>query len=85
MPLTSMRMEGTTLNNIGAVYRARRQYDQALQNHRRALIVLREVGDRAGEEATLNYIGLVYRARGQHDQALENLQQALVIQREISE
>jgi tetratricopeptide (TPR) repeat protein len=65
------------------VYRLRGQYDQALHNYQQALVITREVGNRAGEGTTLNNIGLVYDALGQYDQALETYQQALVIHREV--
>jgi tetratricopeptide (TPR) repeat protein len=65
------------------VYDAQGLYDQALDSYRQALVIRREVGDRAGEGITLNNIGAVYDAQGLYDQALENYQQALVIAREI--
>jgi tetratricopeptide (TPR) repeat protein len=65
------------------VYYARGQYDQVLQNYQQALIIAREVGNRAGEGTTLNNIGEMYRALGQHGQALENFRQALIIAREV--
>jgi Tfp pilus assembly protein PilF len=41
-----------TLNNIGGVYDALGQQDQALDYYRQALPILEEVGDRAGENIT---------------------------------
>ena len=70
-------------HNIGAVYRGLELYEEALENYQQALLIRREVGDRAGEGATLNNIGVVYHAQGLHEQALENYQQALVIAREV--
>ena len=58
-------------------------YDQALSDYQEALIIAREIGDRAGEGTRLNNIGLVYEAQGLYDQALSNLQDALVIAIEI--
>ena len=46
-------MEGTTLNNIGGVYDSRGQYAQAFQNYQQALVIAREIGDEAFEEAVL--------------------------------
>ena len=73
----------TPLNNIGAVYRDRGLYDQALENHQQALVIARRIGDRAGEARTLNNIGIVYHDRGLYDQALENYQQARVVARDV--
>ncbi|MBC7863527.1 MAG: tetratricopeptide repeat protein, partial [Bacteroidia bacterium] len=52
-------MEGTTLNNIGEVYRSLGQYPQALEQFQQALAIHREVGYRAGEGAIINNIGAV--------------------------
>ena len=65
------------------MYQAQGQYDQALSNFQQALVIRREIGNRAGEGATLNNIGAVYRAQGQYDQALSQYRQALVIAREV--
>ncbi len=48
--------EGTTLNNIGEVYRAQGQHDQALSNFQQALVIAREIGYRALEETVLTNI-----------------------------
>ena len=56
---------------------------QAMTDYEQALILYREVGDRAGEAATLNNIGLVYDGLGDRQQALTYYQQALPITREV--
>ena len=61
------------------------QYRSALNYFQQALVIRREVGDRAGEGVTLSNIGGVYGSRGQYDQALESYQQALVIHREMGD
>jgi|GEM_PF-1764589 len=77
--------EGTTLNNIGSVYSALGQKQQALETYKNALEIRREVGDRGGEGTTLNNIGLVYDALGQKQQALETYKNALEILREVGD
>ncbi len=67
------------------MYQAQGQYDQALNQYRQALVIRREVGDRAGEGTTLNYIGGIHDSQGQYDQALNQYQQALVIAREVGD
>jgi tetratricopeptide (TPR) repeat protein len=49
--------EGSTLNNIGAVYDNLGQYEVALNFYQDALAIWQEIGNRAGEGATLNNIG----------------------------
>jgi tetratricopeptide (TPR) repeat protein len=46
-------MEGATLSNIGETYQAQGQYDQALENYQQALVIIREVGDKASEETVV--------------------------------
>jgi hypothetical protein len=41
-----------------------------LNNFEQALLMRREMGDRAGEAATLNNIGAVFDARGQYEEAI---------------
>ena len=51
-PVTPLISEGQRHYEAG-------RYDQALNNYEQALVIAREVGDRAGEGATLNNIGEV--------------------------
>ena len=39
---------------MGEVYQAQGQYDQALNYFQQALVIARDIGDRAGEGTTLN-------------------------------
>jgi len=77
--------EGTTLNNVGAVYHHQGRYGEALAVLQQALAIRRQVGDRAGEGATLNNIGEVHRAQGQYREALAAYQQALAIDRQVGD
>lgn len=76
-------MEGSTLNNIGAVYESLSKYSQAIELYERALLIRKELGDIEGEAATLNNIGAIYRNLNQYDQAIELYQQAVVIAKQI--
>jgi hypothetical protein len=55
------------------------QYQEALNYYQQALVIYREVGNRAGEGFALQAMGIAYGSLGQHNQALENSLQALVI------
>ena len=72
-------VEATTLSNIGAVYDALGEKQQALKYYNQALPISQAVGDRAGEATTLNNIGLVYSDLGEEQQALKYYNQALPI------
>ncbi|MFQ5342622.1 MAG: CHAT domain-containing protein, partial [Anaerolineae bacterium] len=54
------QLELEALNNIGLVYDALGEKQQALGYYEQALPLMRQVGDRAGEATTLNNIGGVY-------------------------
>ena len=60
-------------------------YREALNYYQQALIITRDIGDRAGEGTTLTSIGAVYHAQGLYDQALEKHRQALIIIRDIGD
>ena len=78
-------MEGSTLNNIGAVYDSLGQYSEALDYYDQSLFIKREIGGRDGEGGTLNNIGGIYGNLGQYRKALEYYEQSLVISREIGD
>jgi len=77
--------EGTTLNNISQIYKARGNYDTALRYLEQSLGIRQEIGGRRGEGATLNNIGQIYKARGDYDTALRYLEQSLGIVQEIGD
>ncbi|MFB8790234.1 MAG: CHAT domain-containing tetratricopeptide repeat protein, partial [Potamolinea sp.] len=71
--------EGTTLNNLGAVYNNLGQYPQALKYLEQALVIRKEVGDKALEGTTLNNLGAVYNSLGQYADAEKTLFPAIEI------
>jgi len=77
--------EGTTLNNISALYHARGDYDTALDYLKRSLAIQQEIGDKSGEGTTLNNISQIYDARGDYDTALDYLKRSLAIRQEIGD
>ena len=52
--------EGTTLNNISGIYRARGDYETALSYLEQSLTIQKEIGDAAGLCATLFNMGHIY-------------------------
>ncbi|EDX74926.1 tetratricopeptide repeat domain protein, partial [Coleofasciculus chthonoplastes PCC 7420] len=77
--------EATILDNIGSVYNALGEKQQALEYYQQALSLSQAVGDRAGEATTLNNIGGVYSDLGEKQQALEYLQQALFLSQAVDD
>ncbi|MCY7324028.1 MAG: tetratricopeptide repeat protein, partial [Phormidesmis sp. CAN_BIN36] len=72
-------VEGSTLVNIGSVYRSQGQYPQALEQFQQALVITREIGDRAGEGATLNNMGFAQLLSGQFAIATQTLFSAIEV------
>jgi tetratricopeptide (TPR) repeat protein/CHAT domain-containing protein len=71
--------EATALGDIGAVYVAMGQSQNALTYLEQALTIQRQIGDRAGEGTTLGTLGTVYYNLAQYDQAVDYYQEALAI------
>jgi len=76
---------GATLNNLGGIYQARRDYDTALRYLEASLAIAREISDKAGEGRALNNLDEIYQARGDYDTALRYLEASLAICREIGD
>jgi CHAT domain-containing protein len=77
--------EGTTLNNIGLVYRSLGQYLKALEYYQQSLMISKAISNKYGEIITLNNIGFIYHSFGQYLKALEYYQQSLVISKAIGD
>jgi tetratricopeptide (TPR) repeat protein len=77
--------EAATLNNIGNVYDALGDKQQALEFYNQSLPLWRQVGDKTGEAVTLNNIGLVYNDLGDKQQALDFYNQSLPLRREVGD
>jgi len=67
------------------VYDALGERRRALETYERALLIIREVGDRAHEAGALNNIGAVYDGLGERRRALEYYEQALPISHEVGD
>lgn len=79
------RGEGNTLGNLGTAYLALGDVRQAIEYHKQALAVDREIGDRRGEGADLGNLGNIYYALGDARQAITFYEQALVVARDIGD
>ncbi len=74
--------EGTTLNNIGAVYDNLGQPQEALKYCKDALAITREVGDRAGEAVTLSNIAVLQEKEDKIDEAIRLMEQVVEIDKQ---
>jgi tetratricopeptide (TPR) repeat protein len=61
--------EGTTLNNISQIFKARGDYDTALKYLKQSLTIQQEIGDNAGLCATLFNIGHIHLQNEEKSQA----------------
>ncbi|MBJ7297464.1 MAG: tetratricopeptide repeat protein, partial [Dolichospermum sp.] len=75
--------EGTTLNNIGEVYRQLKHYDKALDYFQRALVITKQMENPTEEGITRNNIGEVYRQQREYSKALDYFNQSLAIFQQI--
>jgi tetratricopeptide (TPR) repeat protein len=75
--------KASALGNIGLIYKAKGDLDQALKYYQEALEIDKEISFRQGEANQLGNIGLIYKAQGDLDQALNIFQDILEIHREI--
>ena len=65
---------------------SRQGYDlQASQTYQKALVIYRQLGDKAGEAQTLNNLGEVYNELDRDRQALEVLQPALSLRQQLGD
>ena len=77
--------EARIYNNLGEVYSALEQKEQARDYHEKALDIRMARGDRKGEGETLNNLGVVYRRLGEEDEALKCYEEALSIRKEMGD
>ncbi len=75
----------TTLNNIGTIFKAMGQREEALEQYEQALRLQEEIGDRNGQSVTLNNLGMLYSTGRKRNKALELYAQAWRIQKEIGD
>ncbi len=77
--------EGTTLNNISQIFKARGDYETALGYLEQSLKISQAIGDKSGEGTTLNNISQIFKARGDYETALGYLEQSLKIRQAIGD
>ncbi|MDX2241599.1 MAG: tetratricopeptide repeat protein [Leptolyngbyaceae cyanobacterium bins.302] len=73
--------KASALHNMGVVHDELGQYSEALKFYAQALVIRKNIEDRAGEAATLNNMGLVYQEQQQYSTALKYYQNSLALRR----
>ncbi|WP_146034030.1 CHAT domain-containing protein, partial [Nostoc cycadae] len=77
--------KAATLNNIGGVYDALGDKQQALNYYNQSLPLSQQVGDKRQKAVTLNNIGRVYDALGNKQQALNYYNQSLPLSQQVGD
>jgi tetratricopeptide (TPR) repeat protein len=73
------------LNELGAQLRREGKFEEAAEQHRAALAILRELGDRQAEALTLNNLALALVHSGGVVVAVQHFEQALDVLRELGD
>ncbi|MBE9208851.1 tetratricopeptide repeat protein [Nostoc sp. LEGE 06077] len=80
-----VKQQAVAVNNLGYVYSALGDKQQALKFYNQSLPLSRQVGDQTQEAATLNNIGSAYSALGNKQQALKFYNQSLPLSRQVGD
>jgi tetratricopeptide (TPR) repeat protein len=73
------------LNELGAQLRREGAHEQAAEQHRVALEIVRDLGDEQAEALTLNNLALALAHGGAEEAAVEHLEEALVVLRKLGD
>jgi tetratricopeptide (TPR) repeat protein len=73
------------LNERGAQLRRRGNPEQAVEQHRVALAIVRDLGDQHAEALTLNNLGLALAQEGADASAVQHLERAVTVLRELGD
>src|SRR5262245_10744155 len=77
--------EARRLNELGAQLRRVGEYEQAAEQHRRALVIARDLDDRPAEALTLNNLALALVHTGGVPVAVEHFEEALALLRDLGD
>ena len=79
------KVESSILNNLGLIYQARGEYQQAQNVFQDSLRINQEIEDRAGEAIILNSLAWLYQSTDEYEKALDSMQKVLKIFKETGE
>jgi tetratricopeptide (TPR) repeat protein len=78
-------LESTLANDLGSLYKAKGEWDKAIEYYQHSLEIDKKVGDEHGMATTFNNLGLVYNAKGEGDKAIEYYQRSLEIDKKVGD
>ena len=78
-------LKGTLANDLGLLYRARGEWDRAVECYEHSLALKEKVGDEYGMAPTFHDLGLVYQHKGKLDKAIECYERSLAIVERIGD
>jgi len=80
-----LSLKGTLANNLGVLYRAKGDWERAIEYYERSLALKEKVGDEYGMAPTFHDLGLVYQHKGKWDKAIEYYERSLAIVEKIGD
>jgi len=78
-------ISGYLMGSLGILYDQIGSYKKAIEYHKKALVISRQIIDRQGEGVELGNLGSAYINQGQVEKAIECYENALVISREMND
>ncbi|KPK76732.1 MAG: hypothetical protein AMJ89_03625, partial [candidate division Zixibacteria bacterium SM23_73] len=66
-----------TFNNLGLVYKAKGEWDKAIEFYNNSLKIKEKIGDEHGMARTKANIGILYKEQGKKDEARRLLEESL--------
>ena len=83
--LDDLQSHSVVLGNLGNAYSDLGQVEKAIEYHKQALVIAKEIGDRRNEGLWLGNLGNAYSHLGQVEKAIDYNEQALVIGKKIKD
>jgi tetratricopeptide (TPR) repeat protein len=78
-------LRGEVLGEAGLVYKAKGEWERAIEYYECSLAIQKKVGEEHGMAATFNKLGSVYQVRGEWGRAMEHYERSLAIQEKVGD
>jgi tetratricopeptide (TPR) repeat protein len=80
-----LSLKSTLANDLGSLYKAKGEWERAIEYYERSLAIQEKVGDEHDTAATLHNLGMVYQDKGKLDTAIEYQERSLAIAEKIGD